>query len=153
VARNVLTARLVVPLLVLAIAGGLAVGGLTSDRKQETAAAATRGPAVSTETTTPTAKPTAEAGLTASADTNVAGKGETVTISGRLTPPADIPLKIQRNMGSRWQDFNSSGTTKSDGSFSLTVQSGRTGTNIFRIVASGSAGEVFSNDVSVRITG
>jgi hypothetical protein len=153
VARNVLTARLVLPLLVLAVAAGLAVGGFTLDRERN-ATPVTGGSPVSADTAAPTNEPTPESGLTASANTNAAGKGEKVTISGRLTPAEEgVRLGVRRNMGDGWQDFNSSGITKSDGSFSLTVRSGRTGTNVFRVVAVGSGGEVLSNDISVNVSG
>jgi len=148
------TARLAAPLLVLAIAGGLGVGALTVDRQQNVAATTRESPGTA-DTAAPTAETTTPAaGLTAQADKNATGKGEAVIISGRLVPAeAGVRLSVQRNMGDGWQGFPSAGITKSDGTFSLTVRSGRTGTNVFRVVAPGSGGEVVSNDVAVNVNG
>jgi len=137
----------------IAIVGGLAVGGLTIDR-QRNAAAVNGGSTTPSDTESPSSEPTPDSGLTAAADKSSAAKGETVTISGQLTPAeSGLPLKVERNLGDGWEDFPSGTTTKSDGTFSLTVQSRRTGENIFRIVAEGGGDELVSNEVPVDISG
>jgi hypothetical protein len=152
VARELLTARLVVPLIMLAIVGGLAVGGLTIDR-QRPAAAVNGSSTTPGATDLPSGQPsTDDSGLTAAADKSSAAKGETVTISGQLTPAdSGVSLKVQRDMGDGWQDFDSATTTKGDGTYSLTVKSRRTGENLFRIVAAG--GDIVSNEVPVDVSG
>jgi hypothetical protein len=148
VARDVLSARLVVPLIMLAIVVGLATGGLTADRERP--AAATAGSTTPTESAaTPSESPTSDSGLTAAADKTDVNRNERVRISGQLTPAeSGVQLQVERNMGDGWQSFPSSGTTKGDGSFSLTVRSGREGENVFRIVG---PGDLVSNEVPVDV--
>jgi hypothetical protein len=148
VARDVLPARLVVPLIMLAIVGGLAVGGLTADR-QRPAAATARSATPTGPAAKPSESPTSDSGLTAAADKADVNRNERVRISGQLTPAeSGIQLRVERNLGDGWQSFPSSGTTKSDGSFSLIVQSGRKGENVFRIVG---PGDLVSNEVPVDV--
>jgi hypothetical protein len=150
------TARLVVPLIVLAIVGGLAVGGLTADRKSNAAALppGAAGPATpAAAVPDPTSDPTtaaADSELTAAVDKSSATAGETVTISGQLaSAESGVRLTVERNLGDGWVTFPSSGVTKSDGTFSLIVKSRRPGENRFRIVA---PGDVTSNELSVDIS-
>jgi hypothetical protein len=121
---------------------------LTADR-QRPAAATTESATPTEPAAKPSGSPTSGSGLTAAADKSDVNRNERVRISGQLTPAeSGVQLQVERNMGGGWETFASSGTTKGDGSFSLTVRSGREGENVFRIVG---PGDLVSNEVPVDV--
>lgn len=150
-----LTARTVVPLLLIALVAGLATGWLTADRPNTSDTAGLN----STPSTVASDEPTEaddSPGIEVSADKPSVGEFDEITISGTVTPPqSGVSLKIQRRLEGEddWSDFPASpSTTKSDGSFRFVVKSGREGPNTFRVVPVAGDEDLSSPDVVVTVT-
>jgi hypothetical protein len=126
---------------------GLGIGGFTVSRPAVPPSMAQPPP----EDTggTPSASATSEAQLRLTARATPPSGGS-FTISGGLSPArSGVSLIVQRLEDGHWRDFPAQTTTSGQGSYRVSLRSGRTGQQAFRIVSPGA--DAISNEVRVTL--
>ena len=102
---------------------------------------------------TPTAEATPEAGISLNADPASASANQDVRLEGNLEPAmGGVSLQVQRSLdGGDWQEFPVTTTSREDGTFGVTVRTGRSGVNRFRVVGTVEGEPMTSNEAPVSI--
>lgn len=92
------------------------------------------------------------------ADPTTVGINERIDLAGNLEPPVEgVTLRVERRLeGEDWTPFGNEPVvteTRDDGSFSTWVQTGREGTNEFRLVGEVDGERIESQTVTVTVQG
>jgi hypothetical protein len=101
----------------------------------------------------PTEEATPGAGISLTADPASASANQDVRLEGNLEPATGgVSLQVQRSLdGGDWQEFPVTTTSREDGTFGVTVRTGRSGENRFRVVGTVDGAPMASNEVPVSI--
>lgn len=149
--------RRVTPAVAISVLIAAAIVGFISGAligANQGADAVTPPQAVDTPQSTPTPTPTPETpAISLAADPQQVAPNETIRLSGQIDSGAgDVPLQVERSInGGEWGDFPVSTKSKGDGSFSVRVQTQRTGTVEFRMRAELDGETIYSEAVAVEI--
>lgn len=128
---------------VLGFSGGALIGQQTGSGGVPESAA----------TAEPEPEATPESGITLNADPTTAAANQDIRLVGTLVPAVGgISLQVERSLdGGDWQEFPVSTTSQDDGTFGVTVRTGRAGENRFRVVGEVDGAPMASNEVPVSI--
>ncbi|HSK27234.1 MAG TPA: hypothetical protein VK894_10040 [Jiangellales bacterium] len=112
------------------------------------------GEAESAATAAPDAADVApEPGISLVAEPASASANQDVRLDGTVVPAVGgVSLQVERSLdGGDWQEFPVTTTTRDDGTFGVTVRTGRSGENRFRVVGEVEGQPMSSNEVPVVI--
>lgn len=150
---------------ILGFVGGAITGAASGDPEGAAGATTTTQPGgtpgdgTATGDESPEASPESEDGdytVTLVAEPTTVGTGERIDLAGNLEPPEEgVTLRVERRLeGEDWTPFGSEpvvAETRTDGSFSTWVQTGREGINEFRLVGEIDGQPVESEAVAVTV--
>jgi hypothetical protein len=143
-ATRPVAAAVLVTAAALGFAGGAVVG-------QQIGASAGPDAAATAEPTATEEAPAA--GISLTADPGSASANQDVRLEGSLEPAVSgVSLQVERSLdGGDWQEFPVATTSRDDGTFGVTVRTGRSGENRFRVVGTVEGAAMKSNEVPVSI--
>lgn len=140
----------VIGLLLAAAVVGFLGGGLVGALQQSSLL---NPPTAAPSPTTQSPTPEPAASITVTADRSQASTSDLIRLEGDTQPPAPgVVLQVEQSVdGGPFAAFPVSIQTRADGTYGVSVRTGRTGVNRFRMVGTVGGEQVASDPVTVRV--